>query len=471
MNKNNQPRILVVDDDNTMRYLLSRTLTPLAKVDLAENGKEAREKFQNEEYSVILLDYMLPDTDGLALLKEFKEQQPQTEVVMLTNVREVKLAVQSIKLGAFDYLSKKEFQVEDLKALLQRVFEKQKNTREILYLRSEIERLTDHEFILGASPAMQGLKDVMDRAAQTSATVLISGESGTGKELVARYLHQMSPRAQKPFVAVNMASIPENLMESTLFGHEKGAFTGALKTTLGRFELADGGTLFCDEVGDLKLEVQSKLLRAIQENEIERVGGQKLFSIDVRLVAATKCNLKEMVEKGTFREDLFYRLNVIPIHLPPLRERLEDIPLFVDLFCKRYNRKFGRQKKFSNDAIFALAQYAWPGNIRELEHLIERMVAIHPAEEIHLEDIPLEYQFPGLAQISSQQGKKDQLDSATEAFERSFILRALEREKWHQENAAQRLGIHRKTLEYKIKKLNLGEIIDQHQRESKNTQP
>ncbi|MCC7343691.1 MAG: sigma-54-dependent Fis family transcriptional regulator [Deltaproteobacteria bacterium] len=459
-------RILVVDDDDSMRDLLSSVLAVFGTIDTAANGKEARAKFQVEEYAVILLDYMLPDADGLTLLKEFKELQSQTEVVMITHVREVKLAVQAIKHGAFDYINK-DFEVEDLRALLQRAFEKRRHLKEILYLRSEVERLTDHDFLLGINPRMQALKTVLDRAASTSATVLIQGESGTGKELVARYLHQKSPRVEKPFVAINMASIPEHLVESTLFGHEKGAFTGALKTTYGKFELADQGTLFCDEIAELKFEVQAKLLRAIQEGEVERVGGQKPIHVDVRLLAATNRDLKKLVQEGKFREDLFYRLNVIPIQLPALRERLEDIPLFVDLFLKRYNRKFGRNLRFSPEAVSVLCHYDWPGNIRELENLVERLVAIHPGDTIFPEDVPIDYQISDIAQLKSEDGDPDKLKAATDAFERGFILRVLEKEHWHQENAALKLGVHRKTLEYKLKKLNLTEVVDQRQSESK----
>jgi DNA-binding NtrC family response regulator len=408
----------------------------------------------------------LPDTDGLTLLKEFKELQPHTEIVMLTHVRDVKLAVQAIKLGAFDYINK-DFDIDELKNLMQKVLEKQRSEREILYLRSEVERLTDQEFLLGLSSKMQGLKELLNRAANTTATVLVQGESGTGKELVARYLHQKSPRGSRPFVAVNMASVPDNLVESILFGHEKGAFTGALKTSFGKFELADGGTLFCDEISDLKYDLQAKLLRALQEGEVERVGGQHPIKVDVRLIAATNRDLKELVQEGKFRDDLFYRLNVIPLNLPALRERLEDIPMFVELFLKRYNRKFGRELRFSHEAVSVLCHYDWPGNIRELENLVERMVAIHPADTILPEDIPIDYQLADINQLVPAEGEADRLKAATDAFERGFILRVLEKENWHQENAANKLGVHRKTLEYKLKKLNLSEIVDQRQRESR----
>ncbi|HCU25117.1 MAG TPA: hypothetical protein DF383_08870 [Deltaproteobacteria bacterium] len=469
MGKGEQHRILVVDDDPSMRDLLVTILAIYGPIDTAADGAEARARFQVEEYALLLLDYTLPDTDGLTLLKEFKELQPNTEVIMITHVREVKLAVQAIKLGAFDYINKdKDFEIEDLRALVEKVFEKQSHLKEILYLRSEVERLTDHEFLLGVNPHMQSLKIVLDRAAATSATVLIQGQSGTGKELVARYLHHKSPRAAKPFIAVNMASIPEHLIESTLFGHEKGAFTGALKTTYGKFELANQGTLFCDEIGELKFEVQAKLLRAIQEGEIERVGGQRPIRVDVRLIAATNRDLKAMVQENKFREDLYYRLNVIPIQLPSLTERREDIPLFIDLFLRRYNRKFGRNLRFSEEAISVLSHYDWPGNIRELENLVERMVVIHPSETILPEDVPIEYQIADISLLKSEEGG-DKLKAATDAFERGFILRVLEKEKWHQENASLKLGVHRKTLEYKMKKLHISDIVDQRQREGKKT--
>jgi len=461
-------KILVVDDDESMRELLAGVLSTMAKVEVARDGAEAREKYQTEEFSLLLLDYMLPDTDGLVLLREFKELQPQTEIIMITHVRDVKLAVQAIKAGAYDYINK-DFQVDELKAQVMRVFEKQKNLKEILYLRSEVDRLTEHEFILGTGVKMQALNAQLDRAAETSATILIQGESGTGKELVARYIHQKSPRAQKPFVAINMASIPDNLVESILFGHDKGSFTGALKTNYGKFELASEGSLFCDEIADLKFEVQAKLLRAIQEGEIERVGGQRPIRVDCRLIVATNRDLKTAVQKGEFREDLYYRLNVIPIQLPPLRERIDDISSFIELFLRRYNRKFGRSLKVSAEAINILSQYDWPGNIRELENLIARLVAIHPSDEILPEDIPVDYQYSDPSQLKSLDGGDDMLRAATDAYERGFILRVLEKEHWHQENAADKLGIHRKTLEYKLKKLNLLDIVHQRQGKGKSS--
>ncbi len=461
----NRVNLLVVDDDESLREMLAYVLGAYGKVDMAANGAEARQLFQNNEYQIVLLDYLMPEVDGMVLLQEFKELQPHTEIIMITHVRDVKVAVQAIKLGAFDYINK-DFNVDDLKLLVQRALERIQSGREILYLRSEVNRLTDQEFIIGRSPKMVSICEILDRAAPTSATVLLQGESGTGKELVARYLHRRSSRATRPFVAVNMASIPDNLVESTLFGHERGAFTDAKKTSYGKFELANEGTLFLDEIAELKLELQGKLLRVMQESEVERVGGARPIRIDVRIVAATNRDLKAMVKSGTFREDLYYRLNVVPIMLPPLRERIEDIAVFVDLFLKRYNRKYGRQLRLADASLDTLSHYDWPGNVRELENLIDRLVAIHPSDLIRPEDIPLDYQFPDPEQFKEGQSTEDQdvLKRATDAFERGFILRVLEKEEWHQERTALRLGIHRKTLEYKIKKLNLMEIVDQHQK-------
>lgn len=458
-------RILVIDDDPSALEVMKETLSKHGNIDLAQSGHEAKNRFERHEYDIVLLDYLLPDLSGFELLLEFKENQPSTEIIMITNMGDVKTAVKCIKGGAFDYLNKN-FNEEDLVSVITRAKEKLKSTKEMLYLRSEVERLTDYDFIVGYSQRMGRVMETLDRAAETSATVLLQGESGTGKELAARYLHKQSARSEKPFVAVNMASIPDNLMESTLFGHERGSFTGALRTTYGKFEIANGGTLFLDEIADLKTELQAKILRVMQEAEIERIGSSDTIPVDVRIIAATHRNLKELVMEEKFREDLFFRLNVIPITLPALRERIEDLPLLVDLFIKRYNRKFGRDLKISQEALNLLSRYPWPGNIRELENLIARLVAIHPAHTILPEDIPIEYQLLDEGPCQDLPTEQDRLKTATDSFERSFILRVLERENWHHEKTAIKLGIHRKTLEYKIKKLNLNEIIDRRRKDT-----
>ncbi len=458
-------QILVVDDDPSILEMMKFILNSYGSVTVADNGTDARNLFHKFEYDIVLLDFLLPDTNGLELLKEFKEYHPRTEIIMITHVRDVKTAVQCIKEGAFDYLNK-DFVEDDLISIVLRAAEKLKSTKEMMYLRSEVERLTEQDFIVGYSEKMAEIMNILDRAAETSATVLLNGESGTGKELAARYLHNHSKRADKPFVAVNMASIPDNLVESNLFGHEKGSFTGALKTTYGKFEIANGGTLFLDEIADLKFELQSKLLRVMQESEIERIGKSEPIHVDVRIIAATHRDLKELVTAGEFRDDLFFRLNVIPITLPTLSERIEDLPLFVNFFLKRYNRKYGRNLKVSDEALSALSKYEWPGNIRELENLIARLVAIHSSDEIFVEDIPIDYQITDTVLDSGGDSHRDRLKAATDSFERSFILRVLEKEHWHHENTALKLGIHRKTLEYKVKKLNLAKIIDQRRRDN-----
>ena len=309
------------------------------------------------------------------------------------------------------------------------------------------------EFIIGRSSKMREIHELVKKVAHLPPTILISGESGTGKQLLARYIHSESGLADRPFVTVDLGAVPETLMESTLFGHEKGAFSGAYRQHIGKFELADGGTLFLDEIANLRYELQSKLLRVIQEGEIERVGSTKTIRVNVRLITATNIDLAEAVRKGTFREDLYFRLNVIPIKLPPLRERISDIPQLVEFFIQRYNKRFKKNiKKVSQRALEALSSYDWPGNVREIENMIERLVAILDGDTILLEDIPIEYRLGSFQQQKQHEGM---LEKATEAFQQSFILKALEREGWSQVATAKAMGIPLSTLKYKLKRLNL----------------
>jgi transcriptional regulator with PAS, ATPase and Fis domain len=311
--------------------------------------------------------------------------------------------------------------------------------------------------MIGVSPEISRLRQSLARIGPSDATVLIVGESGTGKELVAREIHNFSPRRDRPFVAINAAALPEALVESELFGHEKGAFTGAIRQQLGKFELASGGTLFLDEVGDLRIELQAKLLRAIQEGEIERVGGTKPIKTEFRLIAATNVDLEKAVKEGRFREDLFYRLNVIPIKLPPLRERTDDVPQLAEFFLRRYNTRFRKRiQGISESTMTLLKKYWWPGNIRELENLIERLVAVTDKDYISEEDLPLEFHF---AQLQPQGGPTDRLfEDATNTFERNFILRALEKCGWNVTGTAEYLGIPLSTLKYKMDKLEVRQI-------------
>jgi DNA-binding NtrC family response regulator len=452
------PGVLVVDDDESMRDILHAILCKDFHVHLAANLSEARQVLQNFEIQVVLLDVRLNQEDGLTLLPEIKEMNDQIEVIVITVITDVKTAVQAMKLGAYDFINK-EFHPDDLKAIISRILERQRSQKELLYLREEVRQVAPDAMLIGRSPAMAAVKDMADRAAPIPTTVLITGETGTGKELIARYIHKMSHLADKPFVTVNLAAIPSELMESTLFGHEKGSFTGAHRLHYGKFELADGGTLFLDEIGELRYDLQSKLLRVIQENEIERIGGNRLIPVKVRLIAATNANLLEKIKNKQFREDLYYRLNVVPIHVPPLRERIEDMPKLAELFLDRYNKKFNRHVKGIKPEIFEiLSTYDWPGNIRELENFVERIVAITNKDFVGYTDIPLEYQLHKVEKAEVKEGE-ELLQKTLDAFEKSFILRILEEEDWNRTQAAKRLGIHRKTLEYKVKRLNLGEMI------------
>ena len=328
--------------------------------------------------------------DGLEALQHIKALDEHVEVILVTAVRTVRTAVTAMKLGAFDYLTKP-FEEEEVLGLVRRALERRALQREVTFLRSELARRENGGDIVGQAPEMRRLFQLIAQVARTNATVLITGESGTGKELVARAIHRQGPRREKPFVPVNPAAISETLIESELFGHERGAFTGAFQKKLGRFELAQGGTLFLDEIGTLKAELQAKLLRVLQEREIERVGGTRRIGLDVRIIAATNADLKRAVATQTFREDLYYRLNVVPIAVPPLRSRREDVGLLVDHFIAKYNRQFGKRiAGVSAEALAALTDYDWPGNVRELQNIIERSVALVESPLIQIGDLPVE---------------------------------------------------------------------------------
>ena len=455
-----RPTVLVVDDDEGIRDTLEAILKKKYSVIKAEDGETALRIVEAEEVNVILLDIMLPGMGGLEVLEKIKQRFEDIDVIMITVVREIDSVVKAMKLGAYDYIGK-DFDYEEVITLVDRVVEKQNKDRELIYLHSEMERYIEYDFIMGKTPQMKELYDVIQKVARLPATVLIRGESGTGKELVARIIHKESALSENPFVTVNLASIPNELIESTLFGHEKGAFTGAHRERFGKFELAHKGTLFLDEIGDLKFDLQAKLLRAIQEGEIERVGGAKTIKVVARLIAATSINLEEAVKDGDFREDLFYRINVIPINLPPLRDRLADIPQLVELFIKRYNQKFRKKVEgIGEGALSILRNYTWPGNIRELENLIERLIAISDDDMISEKDIPIEYYLTEV--MSSQLGKEDEglLTKACETFERNFILKVLEKNRWRRKETARSLGIPLSTLKYKLNKLQIYDYLN-----------
>jgi len=419
------------------------------------SGEAALPILNREDVDLILLDVRLPGISGFEVLRIVKENYSLIEVLMISAVTEIETAVQAMKLGAYHYITK-DFDYDQLRSLVRNASERQDLNRQVLTLSAQVAE-TEREFIVGPSKMTRDIVDLVHKVAKLSATVLILGESGTGKELLARLIHREAGDPDAPFIAVNLAAIPRELAESALFGHERGAFTGAHRQQLGKFELASNGTLFLDEIGDLRLDLQAKLLRAIQEGEIERVGGSKPIKTEFRLIAATNVDLEKAVKEGKFREDLFYRINVIPIKLPPLRERTEDVPQLADFFMRRYNGRFRKRIQGITDSTMAvLKKYWWPGNIRELENLIERLVAVSDKDFISEEDLPLEFHF---AQLEPQGTSTDSLfEDATNTFERNFILRALEKCGWNVTQTAEYLGIPLSTLKYKMDKLDVRQL-------------
>ncbi len=447
--------VLIVDQDGATRLRTSALLQRHYRVLTAASGEAAVAMLTQEEADLLVVDEELPGISGLELLRIVRENYELPEIVMMSATGRVETAVQAIKLGAYHFVAKGG-DGEELLAVLRNASDHQDLNRQVLALSAQVAE-SDREFVVGPSPAMKSVVDLVQRIAKLSATVLVLGESGTGKELVARLIHRQSERPEGPFLPVNLAAIPGELVESTLFGHEKGAFTGAVRQQLGKFELAAGGTLFLDEVGDLRIDLQGKLLRALQENEIERVGGARPIRTDFRLIAATNSDLEKAVKEGRFREDLYYRLNVIPVRMPPLRERTEDIPDLVSCFVRRYATRFRRNVRGVAPAAMTLLQsHWWPGNIRELENLVERLVAITDKEWLTDEDLPVEMQVPVPAPEQEEaEGGGRLLAHACETFERTFILKALERSGWNVTGTARHLGIPLSTMKHKMDRLGI----------------
>jgi len=451
-----QKTILIVDDDEGMRDTLRAILKGEYRTLVAASGEAALPLLKREDVDLMLLDIKLPGIGGFDVLKIVKDNYSLVEVIMISAINEVEVAVQAMKHGAYHYITK-EFDYDALRSLVRNASERQDLSRQVLTLSAQIADQSNREFVVGPSRVMQDILELARRVAKLSATVLILGESGTGKELLARLLHKESGRPESPFITVNVAAIPSELVESVLFGHERGAFTGAHRQQLGKFELASGGTLFLDEIGDLRLDLQVKLLRAIQEGEIERVGGAKPIRTDFRLVVSTNVDLDKAVKEGRFREDLFYRINVIPMKMPPLRDRSEDVPELVNLFLRRYNMKFRKHVQgLSGSAMQILTSYWWPGNIRELENVMERLVAVSTKEWIADEDLPLEYH---LAKFDEPAAESPNLfEKACDTFERNFILRSLERCDWNVTATARHLGVPLSTLKHKMGRLEIREL-------------
>jgi len=442
--------VLAVDDEHGVRQSFKMVLKENYQLHFAEDGKTALDIFKQKHIDLVLLDILLPDLDGLNLLKQLKGIEPETEIIMVSALKEIASAVRAMKLGAFDYITKP-FEVDDLLAVVKRALERKKLQKEIVYLRDELERVQPFEAMVGRSAQMKSVFSLISRVAQAQGpgAIKIQGESGTGTELVARAIHNRSQRNDQPFVVVNCAAIPTTPMESELFGYSKGAFTGAMGNRSGKLEIADTGALFLDDIDLLDINMQARLLRVLQEKEYEKVGSDRVVNVDIKFIAASNKDLRRLIEKGNFREDLFYRLNVFPIELPPLRERKEDIPELLNHFLGQNGKNNGRPaKSFSKKAIQALVDYDWPGNVRELENFVERLFIISRGAIIRQEDVlPLRRRNTRRATLS--------LKDAVAGFERQHIQSVLAVVDGRRGEAAKILGIHRNTLAAKINDLEI----------------
>ena len=449
-------RILVVDDEQSMRELLAIMLRKDGfDVVAAESRAQAAAVLARGPVDLIVTDVKLPDGDGIEILRHVKAAAPDTVVIVMTAFGSTETAVAALKLGAYDYLIKP-FDVDELKIVVRNALERQQLQQENLLLKAEFRTQHGLDRIVGVSPAMGAVFNLVRSVAGTSSTVLISGESGTGKELVAKAIHALSPRKDAPFVSVNCGALPENLLESELFGHMKGAFTDAHQNKKGLFEAAHRGTLFLDEVGETPPAMQVKLLRALQEKTIRRVGATEETEVDVRLVAATNRPLEALLREGRLREDLFYRLNVIPIHLPALRERREDIPLLAESFLRRFSQEMGKNVvKISTEAMQRLTRHSWPGNVRELENVIERAVALETHEAVLPERLPEAFLSEGTQPPPAAVGDGFDLDQHLRAVELDLVRRALDQVGWSRTEAARKLGITPRSLRYLMRKHGL----------------
>jgi len=446
-------RILLVEDDDSLRLTQAMYLEREGfEVTAVGSGGEALRRIANNQYHAVVTDLRLDEVDGLEVLAAVKEKSPETEVILLTGFGSVDTAVEAMKAGAYDYLTKP-VDPDDLVITLKKAVERLQLRRQVAYLQKEVAQQAGIGEIVAVSPEMQRIMRLIQQVAQNEATVLIEGESGTGKELMARYIHHSGIRASGPFVAINCGALPENLLESELFGHVKGAFTGAIKDKKGLFEVADGGTLFLDEIGETSPSFQVKLLRILEDGTFRRVGGTTEHRVNVRIIAASNKDLASLVPKGQFRRDLYYRLKVIPIYLPPLRKRVADIKPLAEHFVSRYGNRMGRRHSaLSAAAINRLEAHAWPGNVRELENAIERALIFFQGEEIQPSDLPLEACMPPVDGFESTEGSSDM---SMEAMEQDHIRKVLENCQWNRSRAAQELGIGYNTLWRKMKKYGI----------------
>jgi two-component system response regulator PilR (NtrC family) len=455
--------ILIVDDERSMRDFLRIALSQAGhEVTIAESPAAAHLAYSSRDFDLVLTDLRMHGGTGIDVLEGVKKQRPDTQVVVMTAFASTETALQAMKRGAYDYLTKP-FKIEEITVVIDRALEKRKLLRQNIELKAELEHRFRLDQLIGKSPSMQSLFELVKKVAPARTSVLVQGESGTGKEMVARALHHLSPRQSKPFIALNCGAIPESLIESELFGHVKGAFTGAVADRQGVFAAADGGTLFLDEIGELGAQMQVKLLRVLQERKVKRVGEATESEFDVRMVAATNRDLEAEVERGAFRRDLFYRLNVIQLYLPPLRMRREDVPLLVDHFLRKHSASAGRMlSSVAEDALTTLCDYDYPGNVRELENIIERAVTLETGNRVSRKSLPELATRPKKSDSALASGEfpPDGLDleRVVGDFERELLVKALDRAHGVRKDAARLLGVSMRSLRYRLAKLGVGPL-------------
>lgn len=456
-------KILVADDEKSMREFLDIMLKKEGyKVTLASNGEEVIKLIEKDLFDLALVDIRMPKLDGLSVLKQIKTVSPETIVIVITAYASTDTAIRAMKEGAYDYITKP-FKIDEIKLIIENALEKKRLQKENLLLRQVVRDRYHFDQIIGQSSKMVELYDLLEKVAPTKTNILITGESGTGKELVAKAIHYNSPRKDKPFVTLNCGAIPESLIESELFGHMKGAFTDAITTKKGLFEVADEGTIFLDEISELPLMMQVKLLRVLQDREFKRVGGTEDIRVDVRIISATNKDLEEAVRQKEFREDLFYRLNVIQIKLPALRERKEDIPLLANHFIKRYSEELGKQiSQISPEALRILMGYDYPGNVRELQNIIERSVALESSTELTAQNLTsyIEEQLPSRKRALDLEIPSEGIDleKIVEDVERTLLIKALDRTKGIKKKAAELLHINFRSMRYRLEKYGLNHV-------------
>ncbi|MCJ7498129.1 MAG: sigma-54 dependent transcriptional regulator [candidate division Zixibacteria bacterium] len=450
------PSILVIDDKESMRQMLAKTLESEGfEVDTARDGEGGLDKAKEKRFDLILTDLKLPKMDGLEVLSSIKDLDPEVAVIVMTAYGTIETAVQAIKQGAFDFLTKP-FDVDHLHVLIQRALENRRLLAENILLREELAHNSGFTEIIGKSEKMKEVTRLVKKVAYSDTTVLLLGESGTGKELFARAIHSLSPRKSGPYVTINCAAIPRELLENELFGSERGAYTGAVTRKMGKFEIAEKGTIFLDEIGDLDIALQAKILRVLQEKRFERLGGTKTINIDVRVIAASNFDLKKAIEKKNFREDLYYRLSVFPILIPPLRERREDIPELADFFIRKYCLEMKKEKKaLSKESLSLMDKYHWPGNVRELENTIERAIILCEGKKILPEHLAIRLPSNSEIRLREGAGLKEVSQYAQAEAEKAMILRVLNQTRGNKRKTAEILKIDYTTLFEKIKKYSI----------------